>query len=80
MSLLPYDAENPPAFPVMVKTPNGVFPEGGMTLRDWFAGRAVGLCVKQTKTIMTDTTAKEVAEDAYRIADAMMKARKPKTP
>jgi hypothetical protein len=52
------------------------FPTGtayqGMTLRDYFAAKAM-----QTKTFSVrpyDTT-KEIANDAYRMADAMLEAR-----
>ena len=44
----------------------------GMTLRDYFAAKAM-----QTKTFSVrpyDTT-KEIANDAYRMADAMLEAR-----
>jgi len=53
------------------------FPTGaafqGMTLRDYFAAKAM-----QTKTFSVrpyDDT-KEIARDAYRMADAMLEARK----
>lgn len=58
-----------PAFPV----PNDANTNGqeGMTLRDWFAGQALaGLQFMDTeRTYGTD------AENCYRMADAMIKAR-----
>jgi hypothetical protein len=46
----------------------------GMTLRDYFAGKAVqGMLADQTM----NTPAEEFAERAYAIADAMLKARQP---
>jgi hypothetical protein len=42
---------------------------GGMTLRDYFAAKALPQCFEVSTT--TDIAAKE----AYRMADAMMKAR-----
>jgi hypothetical protein len=62
---------NPPAFPYS-------FPDGkhdnysvayGMTLRDYFAAKAIPQCFEVSTT--TDIAAKE----AYRMADAMLKAR-----
>lgn len=43
----------------------------GMTLRDWFAGQAlVGLSIRREGKCDADD-----AENAYRLADAMLKAR-----
>lgn len=43
----------------------------GMTLRDWFAGQAlVGLSIRREGECDADD-----AENAYRLADAMLKAR-----
>jgi len=62
-----------PAFPV----PDTVYPSGqvqpgswGMTLRDWFAGQAlIGL-------VSDGNTNFSVSKEAYRLADAMIVARK----
>jgi hypothetical protein len=60
------EMNNPPAFP----TGTGVTPYNpGMTLRDYFAAKALPQCFEVSAT--TDIAAKE----AYRMADAMMKAR-----
>jgi hypothetical protein len=57
---------NSPAFP----TGTGVTPYNpGMTLRDFFAAKAMPQCFEVSAT--TDIAAKE----AYRMADAMLKAR-----
>ena len=57
---------NPPAFP----TGTGVTPyQSGMTLRDYFAAKVLPQCFEVSTT--TDIAAKE----AYRMADAMLKAR-----
>lgn len=57
--------DNQPAFP------NERFGELGMTLRDWFAGQAMtGLMqYRQQHHLIL------LAEDAYAMADAMLKAR-----
>ena len=47
--------------------------QSGMMLRDWFAGKALaGLAVNNSRGSGAD---KMMAEQAYRIADAMLKAR-----
>ena len=72
--------KNPPAFPskqkaLMIKSEHiGIASEyeiehNGMTLRDYFAAKALPQCFAVSAT--TDIAAKE----AYRMADAMMKAR-----
>ena len=58
---------NPPAFPHFGHT--GWSNSGGMTLRDYFAAKALPQCFAVSTT--TDIAARE----AYRMADAMMKAR-----
>jgi hypothetical protein len=63
------------AFPVLeLRTPDGKIArqdEGGMSLRDWFAGQALGgWCAAQ---VPGDFSA--LARDAYAFADAMLKAR-----
>lgn len=69
MSKAPKDGG--PAFPSILQA-NGIRHEQtGMTLRDWFAGRAMAELQWYTDT---DENAKQ-AEMAYRIADAMLAAR-----
>lgn len=49
-------------------------PEGGMALRDYFAGQAlIGLCTKSSWP--HPSHAEEMARRAYHFADAMLKAR-----
>jgi len=59
-----------PAFP----TPAHNLQNDGMTLRDYFAAKAM-----QAKgfTVRPYDTTDEVAKDCYRMADAMLKARGP---
>lgn len=54
-----------PAFPVDL----GDMTTIGMSLRDWFAGQALG-------GILTRGGGPKVASEAYAVADAMIKARK----
>jgi hypothetical protein len=62
---------NPPAFP----TGTGVAPYNpGMTLRDYFAAKAMqGYCSNQQHT--SSCTVGLTADCAYEMADAMLKAR-----
>jgi len=65
-----------PAFPVFnPHTLNCEHP--GMSLRDWFAGQALAGSFEQTILVSPKRpTAEEYAESAYRMADAMIAARK----
>jgi len=64
---------NHPAFPQLVLSNNGTYAEGGMSLRDYFAAKAMtGLL---TAEIVGEYSNEHVAEISYRIADAMLKAR-----
>ena len=56
--------------------------EGGMTLRDYFAAKAMQSIVltehyqkMETPTFKYEYIGTALAEDAYRVADAMLKAR-----
>ena len=72
---------NPPAFPA----PAGVshITEQGMTLRDYFAAKAMQVLMTETDGINDDNPScpswqsSEVAELAYEQADAMLVARNP---
>jgi hypothetical protein len=72
--------DNPPAFPVIAEggTNSGLHPEfhSGMSLRDWFAGQAIGsaLACMNPITIEPDANAK-LARMAYALADAMLSER-----
>ena len=68
------DTNGGPAFPVpMVSDGNvvGDVNERGMSLRDYFAGQALALVLSQDGSRI----AGKLAENAYEIADAMLKAR-----
>ena len=60
-----------PAFP----TSNGGSPDDGMTLRDYFAARALQNFRDQIGSQSDQEWFDQVAEGAYRMADAMLKAR-----
>lgn len=71
-----------PAFPTEVwdydEDGNGLScSEGGMTLRDYFAAKAMQAYCSHSNS--SDWKPHEIAEDAYAMADAMMKARDGKT-
>jgi len=61
------DRTGGPAFPTKLENYNAGF--GGMTLRDWFAGQVISGYVFKTDRYGT------MAQEAYIVADAMMKAR-----
>lgn len=75
--------ENPPAFPVKVMRNNSTDPLAtprefqltGMTLRDWFAGRAFGLAAASHLTGCSNLCIKTLAKQSYEAADAMLAAR-----
>jgi hypothetical protein len=53
-----------------------------MSLRDWFAGQAIygsTASTMDTSDADADEIAKRLAVDAYKIADALLSARKEKT-
>ena len=64
-----------PAFPVFPETETGhAAAFGGMTLWDYYAAAAVtGGCSSDLERVMTS---KEIAQEAARIADAMLAERK----
>jgi hypothetical protein len=61
---------NPPAFPQYVINNGGAYVDGGMTLRDYFAAKAMQTFLLDKRASMQDD-----AIDAYKMADAMLKAR-----
>lgn len=65
-----------PAFP-MASGPCNDF-EHGMSLRDWFAGRAMQSMLHSEIGKSGWATVHGVASDAYKVADAMLKAREVK--
>ena len=75
-----WNSDGGPAFPVFDASQNvAVF--GGMSLRDWFAGQAIGAVVRQCATDVQFNGGSQPPEEyfamkAYTIADAMIAARK----
>jgi hypothetical protein len=70
-----------PAFPFAATDPSNVpMQEPGMTLRDWFAGQALaavmGRMHENIQHLGAATFPSNVSIHAYRIADAMLEARK----
>jgi len=74
--------EGGPAFPVSIHPGHGYGPvasvEQGMTLRDYFAAKAINAILAfqyHGSEINTCITVDQIAKSAYAIADAMLKAR-----
>jgi len=74
---------NIPAFPFQINFPNeagrGTMYHEGMTLRDYFAAKAMQSVIIMDAIIHNEdcdfSTIYEIAESAYHQADAMLKAR-----
>ena len=64
---------NPPAFPYFGHT--GWSPSGGITMRDYFAAKAMQGLLAGLLADGQDLKWDQVAIDSYRQADAMLKAR-----
>jgi hypothetical protein len=65
---------NPPAFPIVIDLGDGVKYQTGMTLRDYFAAKAMqGYC--SDPDYKKDCGQEDTAISAYKMADAMLKAR-----
>lgn len=73
--------KNIPAFPQYVINNGGAYVEGGMTLRDYFAAKAMqGMFANpddshENYNLSYDEYVKEIARCAYKMADAMLTAR-----
>jgi len=65
---------NPPAFPQYVINNGGAYVDGGMTLRDYFAAKAMQALLSDPDW-RQDMDIKDTALAAYKTADAMMKER-----
>ena len=61
-----------PAFPQYIISNNGAHVDGGMTLRDYFAAKAMQSIAEARPNTFIDA----IAELAYKLADAMLEARK----
>ena len=64
---------NQPAFPVSFKWGKELNQYNGMTLRDYFAAKAMQSM--NSRPDYDDACAMVIAEDAYALANAMMKVR-----
>ena len=65
-----------PAFPILVEQADDGWAHVGMSLRDYFAAKAMQ-AVPMTRTSMNNKSeAKHIAVHAYVMADAMLEARK----
>jgi hypothetical protein len=60
---------NQPAFPIVIDMGDGVKYQNGMTLRDYFAAKAMQALIDN------DGLFSEIPTQAYALADAMLKAR-----
>ena len=65
----------PPAFPVSFKWNEELSEYNGMTLRDYFAAQAMQGILAGLLAYGHDIVWDQIAEDAYKQADAMLKAR-----
>jgi hypothetical protein len=65
---------NQPAFPIVIDMGDGVKYQNGMTLRDYFAAKAMQGMFCNDTSFATQWQG-QVARDAYAMADAMLKAR-----
>ena len=68
-----------PAFPTVMENRPGDYGSEGMTLRDYFAAKAIpiaagGLNQREENFVRPDQYL-QLAQDAYKLADAMLKAR-----
>ncbi|EAA7233730.1 TPA: hypothetical protein N3J18_003099 [Salmonella enterica subsp. enterica serovar Potsdam] len=74
------DMNNEPAFPTQESNYENKYSSSGMTLRDYFAAKAMAAIVRRWDGHSfgggpNSPQYKELAEEAYFIADAMLKAR-----
>ena len=68
--------KNTPAFPLVAEDHTGMMINMGMSLRDYFAAKAMqGFLDQLIKQGWISDDLETVAETSYRVADAMMKER-----
>ncbi len=67
-----------PAFPIPLHPGQGMAPCDGMTIRDYFAAKAMQGFVSSYGDGRITSPLLDIAEDAYDMADAMLKAREQK--
>ena len=64
-----------PAFPQVATNPDGDLYQPGMTLRDYFAAKAMQALISANGPMPTGAWPTHAERTAYWIADAMLKAR-----
>lgn len=69
------------AFPCEGGVDSGLYPDPGMSLRDWLAGQAIGAIIRQCASDLQfrdrrETSEQYFARKSYEVADAMIAARK----
>ena len=67
-------SEKPTAYPIWANKETEQLVEGGLEMRDWFAGMVLPTLVEYSYN--NNFSIHGTAREAYVIADAMMKARK----
>jgi len=65
--------KNTPAFPFVAEDESGMMINMGMTLRDYFAAKAMQAIV--TRGVVDSAPIEIYVTNAYKMADAMLKAR-----
>jgi len=65
--------KNTPAFPFVAEDDTGMMINMGMSLRDYFAAKAMQAIV--TRGVVGSAPIETYTNNAYKMADAMMKAR-----
>lgn len=71
------DDGGPVSATLVVKNGDPITPEGGLSIRDWFAGMALqGLLAHIVGVENANGRASKYAERSYQYADAMLEARK----
>lgn len=71
----PYKHQGGLAFPLTIQEDVSGASHYGMSLRDWFAGQALAGLTNVGNVELYDSAYEKIAVEAYRFADAMIKAR-----
>ena len=66
---------NPPAFPIVINMGDNVKYHNGMTLRDYFAAKAMAAILQTDDDLEWDDDQNSLASAAYGYADAMLRVR-----
>ena len=67
--------ENPQAFPFFYESESEYISQHGMTLRDYFAAKAMAAYITGVRSTNTGVNIKEITESSYWAADEMLKER-----